>query len=72
MTKWELAHKLYAVGYTHEQVRSIWTYVHNEQVLPQSGKRKHPRWQAKALIEVQATVQEVIFSPGGGYISNYF
>lgn len=72
MDKFVLARKLYGVGYTHQQVRSIWDYAHQEQTLPEAGKRKKERWQATALQELQVNPLEVDLSDGAGFKNNYF
>ena len=53
MDKFVLARKLNGVGYSHQQVRSIWDYAYQEQTQPEAGKRKKKRWQAVALEELQ-------------------
>jgi len=60
MDKFKLADKLYEVGYTHKDVRSIWAYVWDEQHVGQSGKRKKP-WQLKALEEISVKIKEIEF-----------
>lgn len=72
MDKFLLARKLYGIGYTHQQVRSIWNYAYQEQALPESGKRKKKRWQAVALEELQVSPLEVDLSDGLGLKNNYF
>ena len=72
MDKFALAKRLYSVGYTHQQVRSIWNYAHQEQTLPGAGKRKKKRWQAIALEELQVNPLDVDLSDGPGLKSNYF
>jgi len=60
MDKFELAERLYKVGYTHKDVRSIWAYAWDEQHIGQSGKRKKP-WQLKALEEISVNINEIKF-----------
>jgi len=72
MDKFVLAQKLYEVGYTHQQVRSVWNYAYNEQRLPEAGKRKRKRWQAIALEEVQVNPLEIELNDRPGLKSNYF
>ena len=72
MDKFVLAQKLYEAGYTHQQVRSVWTYAYNEKTLPEAGKRKKKRWQAVALNEVQVSPQEIDFHDGRVLKNNYF
>lgn len=72
MDKFVLAQKLYEIGYTHQQVRSIWNYAYQEQTLPDAGKRKKKRWQAVALEDVQVSPLEVDLSDGPGLKNNYF
>ncbi len=72
MDKFVLARKLYALGYTHQQVRSVWNYAHQEQTLPESGARKKKRWQAVALEELQVSPLEVDLSDATGLKNNYF
>ena len=72
MDKFVLARRLYGMGYTHQQVRSIWNYAHQEQTLPEAGKRKKKRWQAVALEELQVSPLDVDLSGGPGLKNNYF
>lgn len=72
MDKFVLARKLYEIGYTHQEVRSIWNYASQEQTLPEAGKRKKKRWQAVALEEVGISALEVDLSDGPGLKNNYF
>ncbi len=67
-----LAGKLYGLGYTYQQVRSIWNYAHQEQTLPEAGERKKKRWQAVALEEVRINALEVDLADGPGLKNNYF
>jgi len=60
MDKFELAERLYKVGYNHKDVRSIWAYAWDEQHIGQSGKRKKP-WQLKALEEISVNINEIEF-----------
>ena len=72
MDKFELERKLYSCGYSHEQVRSVWNYAHQEQTLPEAGKRTKKRWQLAALDEVQVSPLEIDFYDGPGLKNNYF
>ncbi len=72
MDKFVLARKLYDIGYTHQQVRSIWDYAYQEQTLPESGKRKKKRWQVVALEELRVSPLKVDLSDGPGLKNNYF
>ena len=60
MDKFELAEKLYKVGYEHKDVRAIWVYAWNEQHIGQAGKKKKP-WELKALEEVSVCIDEIEF-----------
>ncbi len=71
MSQWELANKLYAAGYTHDEVRSVWVYAYHEQTLPEAGRRKK-RWQAKALDEVKVNPLDVDFGLEKPVMGNYF
>ncbi|WP_041672656.1 hypothetical protein [Sulfurovum sp. NBC37-1] len=60
MNKFELADKLYKVGYEHKDVKSIWAYAWDEQHIGQSGKKRKP-WQLKALEEVSVKIEDIEF-----------
>ena len=61
MDKFELAKKLYEVGYEHKDVRAIWAYTWNEQNVGQSGKKRKP-WELKALEEISVNFDEIEFN----------
>ena len=72
MDHWALARKLYAAGYSHQEVRSIWAYAWNEQQLPRSG-RKRQSWEASALEEVEVRLDEIEFPAGRNFsLNNYY
>jgi len=72
MDKFELAKKLYAEGYEHREVRSIWAYAWNEQNVG-SAVKKRKSWQLKALEKVGVTIEEIRFEPtDDGDLSSYF
>jgi len=71
MNKFELAKMLYAEGYEHREVRSIWAYAWNEQNVGRAGKKRRP-WQSKALDKVGVNAAEIQFEPtDGGDLNSY-
>jgi hypothetical protein len=72
MDKFELAKKLYEIGYSHDQVRSIWAYAWNEQHVGISGRKRIP-WQQEALDLVSVKIEDIEFYDNDkGEFSNYF
>ncbi len=72
MNKFELAEKLYAEGYEHREVRSIWVYAWNEQNVGSAKSKRRP-WQLKALEQVGVSAEEIQFeSTDGGDLGSYF
>ncbi|MCC2671666.1 MAG: hypothetical protein K0Q72_4137 [Armatimonadetes bacterium] len=72
MDHWELARKLYAAGFSHQEVRSVWAYAWNEQRLPRTGRKRTP-WEAQALEEIEVRLDDIEFPPGESFsLNNYF
>ena len=61
MNKFELAEKLYKIGYEHKDVKAIWAYSWNEQHVGQAKKKKKP-WELKALEEVSVNANDIEFA----------
>jgi hypothetical protein len=71
MDKWKLAELLYAKGYEHREVRSIWAYVYGEQHVARVGKRKP--WQQKALDDAGVDALEIVFEVSdSAELNSYF
>lgn len=71
MNKWILAKKLYEAGYSHKEVRLIWSYAFNEQNVGTVKKRKP--WQLKALEQISVAPSEIEFDDNdNGETNKYF
>lgn len=72
MDKWDLAKKLYAAGYEHREVRSVWAYAWNEQHVGRSQNKRKP-WQQIALERVDVSADEIEFDvTDKGELTSYF